>query len=226
MLNNILTSTISGMEVTILQLLLMLFSSLGIGFMIAKVHMFRNSYTKNFIFTVALLPILVSAVIMIVNGNLGTGITVAGAFSLVRFRSAPGNAREIATIFFAMAAGLAVGMGYIFYAVLFTLFVSLAMVMYTSMKFGDAIENVKQVNITVPEYTDYTKDFNEVLEKFTSQHRLDRIKTTNLGSLIEVSFMIQEKNQYKEKEFLDELRLLNGNLPIVLQPAGNGNEEL
>lgn len=221
-----LTNTISGMNITLIQLLVSIFSSLGIGYIIAKVHMYKNSYTKNFVFTVALLPILVSAVIMMVNGNLGTGITVAGAFSLVRFRSAPGNAREIATIFFAMATGLAVGMGYTVYALILTLIVSLVMMVYTTMKFGDVLENVKRVNITVPENTDYTRDFREVMEKFTNNHQLDRIKTTNLGSLIEVSFTVHEKNPYMEKDFLDELRMLNGNLPIIVQPLASGNEEL
>lgn len=221
-----LTNTISGMNITLFQLLVSIFSSLGIGYIIAKVHMYKNSYTKNFVFTVALLPILVSAVIMMVNGNLGTGITVAGAFSLVRFRSAPGNAREIATIFFAMATGLAVGMGYTVYALILTLIVSLVMMVYTTMKFGDVLENVKRVNITVPENTDYTRDFREVMEKFTNNHQLDLIKTTNLGSLIEVSFTVHEKNPYMEKDFLDELRVLNGNLPIIVQPLASGNEEL
>ena len=226
MLNSIISSNTSEMNVTTLQLLIVIISSLALGLIIAKIHMFRNSYTKNFIFTVALLPVLVSSVIMVVNGNLGAGITVAGAFSPVRFRSAPGNAREISTIFFAMATGLAIGMGYILYAFLFTILVSLAMVVYTVMKFGDSIENVKEVRITVPETLNYVNDFNQVFKEYTDHHHLNFIKTTNLGSLIEISYTVHEKNPYNEKQFLDEIRTVNGNLPILIKPAGSGKEEL
>ena len=224
MLDSILSNNVSEMTVTLTQILLTISSSLILGFIIAMVHKYHNSYSKNFMFTIALLPVLVSSVIMMVNGNLGAGITVAGAFSLVRFRSAPGNAREITTIFFSMAVGLAIGMGYIVYATIFSLFVSLAMIVYTHLKFGEATENARQVRITVPEYTNYMKDFDPVLKKFTSYHQLDQIKTTNLGSLFEVSFTVHEKNPYQEKEFLDELRLVNSNLPIVVQPAGSGKD--
>jgi hypothetical protein len=224
MFNSLINS--SSTQITLPEILLLIFVSLFLGFMIALVHKYRNSYSKNFLFTIALLPTLVSSVIMVVNGNLGAGITVAGAFSLVRFRSAPGNAREITTIFFAMAVGLALGMGYIAYAGIFTLIVSIAMIVYTTYKFGDALENVRQIRITVPEYTNYMQEFNEVMQEFAQHYRLDRIKTTNLGSLCEVSFTVHEKNPYCEKEFLDALRLINGNLPIIIQPAGSGKEEL
>lgn len=226
MLNSIISSNTSEMSITTAQLLIVIISSLALGLIIAKIHMFRNSYTKNFIFTVALLPVLVSSVIMVVNGNLGAGITVAGAFSLVRFRSAPGNAREISTIFFAMATGLAIGMGYILYAFLFTVLVSFAMVLYTIMKFGDSVENVKEVRITVPETINYVKDFNHIFKEYAEFHRLNFIKTTNLGSLIEVSFTVHEKNPYNEKQFLDEIRTVNGNLPVLIKPAGSGKDEL
>lgn len=224
MFNSLLNN--SSTQITIQEILLLIFVSLFLGFIIALVHKYRNSYSKNFLFTIALLPTLVSSVIMVVNGNLGAGITVAGAFSLVRFRSAPGNAREITTIFFAMAVGLALGMGYIVYAGVFTLIVSIVMIVYTTYKFGDALENVRQIRITVPEYTNYMKEFDEVMNEFAHYYRLDRIKTTNLGSLFEVSFTVHEKNPYREKEFLDALRLINGNLPIIVQPAGSGKEEL
>lgn len=226
MLTSILSYTESTTHVSLKNLLLTIGASLIAGFIIAKVHMFRNNYTKNFIFTVALLPVLVAEIIMVVNGNLGTGITVAGAFSLVRFRSAPGNAREITTIFFAMATGLTIGMSYIVYATLFTVLVSFAMMGYTKAKFGEAQTNVKQIRITVPENLNYIHAFDDVFNEFTRIHRLDRVKTTNLGSLIEVHFTVHEKNAHQEKSFLDALRMHNGNLPITIQPAGSGKDEL
>ncbi|MFV0529108.1 MAG: DUF4956 domain-containing protein [Lachnospiraceae bacterium] len=226
MLESIFTNNASAMEITLTQLLLMVGVSLAIGIVIALVHMFRNTYSKNFVLTIAMLPILVAATIMVVNGNLGAGITVAGAFSLVRFRSAPGNAREITTIFFAMATGLAVGMGYLVFAGLFTVLVSIAIILYTLLKFGEIDKSMKSFRIIVPEDTDYMRVFEDVMVKFTDMHRMERVKTTDLGSLLEVTFTVQEKNPYREKEFLDALRTLNANLPIVVQHGSNGRDEL
>ncbi|KRL38539.1 hypothetical protein FD20_GL001746 [Liquorilactobacillus uvarum DSM 19971] len=178
--------------------------------------MYKNDYSKNFIFTVALLPTMVQSVIMIVHGNLGAGITVAGAFSLVRFRSAPGNAREMATIFFAMTVGLATGRGYLLYATFFTIVVSLSMLLYTFINFGSAKQNMRLLRITFPESLDYQSAFSSVFEKYTQSTQLDAVKTVNLGTLFEARYRIELKKEVNEKYFLDELRQLNDNLEIIL----------
>ncbi|SJZ48229.1 protein of unknown function [Pilibacter termitis] len=226
MLSSILTSTTNNLTISIPTLLMTIFSSLIAGLIIARVHMYRNVYSKHLIFTVALLPVLVSAIIMVVNGNLGAGITVAGAFSLVRFRSAPGNAREITTVFFSMATGLAIGMGYIAYAFIFLICVSLAMIVYSRINFGEATSHEKQVKITLPEYTDYNSEFEPVMKEFTSRYKLETVKTTNLGSLLEATFMVIEKEPLQQKDFLDKLREINGNLPIVIQSSKHGMNDL
>ncbi|GFH42237.1 DUF4956 domain-containing protein [Lactococcus hodotermopsidis] len=226
MLSSILSSSTNTLSVSLPVLLLTIFASLIAGLVIAKVHMYRNVYSKHLIFTVALLPVLVSAIIMVVNGNLGAGITVAGAFSLVRFRSAPGNAREITTVFFSMATGLAIGMGYVTYAFIFVMIVSLAMIAYTHAKFGESVTAEKQVKITLPEYTDYNSEFNQIMGEFTNSYKLETVKTTNLGSLLEATFVIIEKDTTQQKAFLDKLREINGNLPIVIQSSKLGLNDL
>lgn len=226
MLSSILSSSSNTLSVSIPVLLTTIFASLIAGLLIAKIHMYRNSYSKNFVFTVALLPVLVSAVIMVVNGNLGAGITVAGAFTLVRFRSAPGNAREITTIFFSMASGLAIGMGYVVYAFIFVIIVGLAMIAYTQAKFGEGAATQKQVKITLPEYTDYNSEFNAIFAEFTDTYKIEQVKTTNLGSLLEVTFAITEKDNTQQKKFLDKLREVNGNLPIMIQNSKIGLNDL
>ncbi|GAX47813.1 DUF4956 domain-containing protein [Pseudolactococcus reticulitermitis] len=226
MLSSILPSSTNTLSVSLPVLLTTIFASLLAGFVIAKIHMYRNHYSKNFVFTIALLPVLVSAVIMVVNGNLGAGITVAGAFTLVRFRSAPGNAREITTIFFSMASGLAIGMGYVVYAFIFVIIVSLAMLAYTQMKFGETASTQKQVKITLPEYTDYNSEFNPIFAEFTNGYKIEQVKTTNLGSLLEVTFSITEKDSAQQKIFLDKLREVNGNLPITIQHNKLGLNDL
>ncbi|MDR0921868.1 MAG: DUF4956 domain-containing protein [Lactobacillales bacterium] len=190
MITSILSNTTNTLSISIPILLATIIAALVAGWIIAIIHMYRNTYSKNFIFTVALLPVLVSAVVMVVNGNLGAGITVAGAFSLVRFRSAPGNAREIATIFFSMATGLAIGMGYIVYTFIFVADISMAMIAYTKFNFGESDSMKKQLKITMPEYTNYNLDFNETLDEFTDSYKLEQVKTTNLGSLLEATFTI------------------------------------
>lgn len=202
--------------VTFQQVVVTMIVTLLLGLLIAIVHMYKNDYSKNFIFAVALLPTMVQSVIMIVHGNLGAGITVAGAFSLVRFRSAPGNAREMATIFFAMTVGLATGRGYLLYAAFFTFVVSISMLLYTFIDFGSAKQNMRLLKITFPETLDYQHIFANVFAKYTQNTQLETVKTVNLGTLFEARYRIELKKEADEKEFLDQLRQLNDNLEIIL----------
>lgn len=200
--------------------------SIILGLVMAIAYMIQGKYTKQFVITLVILPALVQTVIMLVNGNLGTSVAVMGAFSLVRFRSLPGSARDISAIFFAMVVGLATGMGFISYAVIITFFVSVVMVLLTKSKLGDTKEETKNLKITIPENLDYSEIFDDLFEKYASIHSLNRVKTTNMGSMYELTYSVVIKDESKEKEFIDELRCRNGNLPIICSRPVVGREEL
>lgn len=199
--------------------------ALVVGIFIATLYMYKTKYTKSFVVTLATLPAVVSVVIMMVNGNIGAGVAVAGAFSLVRFRSVPGTAKEIGVIFLAMGAGLAIGMGYLGFAVIFVVIVSLASLILTASPLGESKSTQKQLIITIPEDLDYTDVFDDLFEEYTNEATLNRVKTTNMGSLFKLTYDIDLIDLQTEKQFLDELRCRNGNLEIVLakQPT-QGNE--
>lgn len=191
-------------------------SALVLGAVLVWIYGYRNTYTKSFAVTLALLPAIVSVIIMMVSGSLGAGVAVAGTFSLVRFRSAPGTAKEICAIFLAMAVGLACGMGYPAFAALFTVVMGLVSFFYASVNFGgkrDA-ELRRTLQITVPEDLNYTGAFDDLFEKYTTAAVLTRVKTTNLGSLNRLTYDITLRERGTEKELIDELRCRNGNLEI------------
>ena len=190
--------------------------SVVIGLAIAFVYMFTcKKHSSSFVTTLALLPAAVQIVIMLVNGNLGAGVAVAGAFSLVRFRSIPGTAREIAMIFIALAAGLATGMGYVAFGLIFTVIMALLSVLYAKIGLGEKAGRGKRaLNITIPESLNYTEVFEDLFFKYTDFHELQKVKTTNMGSMFKLSYEIRLKDASKEKEFIDALRCRNGNLEI------------
>lgn len=186
---------------------------LGLG--TALLCMYKSRYTQSFVVTLAMLPAVVQVVIMLVNGNIGAGVAVAGAFSLVRFRSAPGTAREIGIIFLAMAIGLATGMGYVVLAVLFFLVMAVFMLAMSVLRFGGGNEHERELKITIPETLDYDGLFDDLFQKYTRSAELNKIKTTNMGTLYELDYRIVLKSERIPKAFLDELRCRNGNLNIV-----------
>ncbi len=221
MLNSILTGTF-----TFNTFLICMLTSLVLGAALAWVHSLYNSSSKGFVITIALLPAIVQMVIMLVNGNLGTGVAVMGAFSLVRFRSVPGNAKEINSIFIAMAIGLATGIGYLAVAALFVVIVGGVSVLYNATSFGEPKHREKELKITIPEGLDYTGIFDDLFEKYTSKNELVRVKTANMGSLYKLDYRIKLKDQAQEKLFIDELRCRNGNLEITCGKVSSGSEEL
>lgn len=196
--------------------LLCLLAALVAGIVLALAYTYKTKYTKSFLMTICILPAVVCAVIMMVNGNIGTGVAVAGAFSLVRFRSAPGSAKEICTIFIAMGAGLISGMGYLAYAVLFSILLSAIMVVFKSIRVGRVKENTKSLLITIPEDLNYDTAFEDILKKYTKSYELVNVKTSNLGSLFKLKYLIDLKTGVSEKEMIDEIRCRNGNLEIRL----------
>lgn len=195
--------------------LLCLGVSLLIGLLLCAMTLWRTRRSGSFAVTLALLPAVVCVVIMMVNGNLGAGVAVAGAFSLVRFRSAPGSAREIVAIFLAMGAGLLAGMGYLGYAALFALLLGGAAMLYTALRLGEG-ERQKTLRITIPEDLDYPGVFDPILAQYAADCRLQQVKTSNLGSLYKLTYQLTLRDPAKEKELIDALRCRNGNLEVSL----------
>ena len=208
--------------------LLCVFCALVIGLILAAFYMYRTRYTKSFVATLTLLPAVVCVVIMMVNGNVGTGVAVAGAFSLVRFRSVPGSAKEIGAIFLAMGTGLIVGMGYLGYAFLCAIVLGLASALYARLDFGARKRAVlyKTLHITIPEDLDYTDVFEPILKAYTSACELTQVKTTNMGSLFKLTYDLTLRNSGKEKEMIDQLRCRNGNLEISISRQETAISEL
>lgn len=227
MLESILVESTEAVTLTLQTTLLCSLVSIALGIVIALAYMFSSkNYSQNYVGTLVVLPILVQVVIMMVNGNLGTGVAILGAFSLVRFRSIPGSSKEISGVFFAMAIGLAMGMGYMGFAVMITIIVSLLFIVLKVTRFGAKKIETKMLKITIPENLNYTELFDDIFEKFTKKVELDRVKTTNLGSMFELVYRIQLMDQNREKEMLDEIRCRNGNLSICIGKVENSLEEL
>lgn len=203
-------------------------AALLLGAIIALCAGFRTRSSGSFLLTLAVLPAIVSVVIMLVNGNLGAGVAVAGAFSLVRFRSMPGTAREIGMIFLAMAVGLACGMGYPTFAGIFTLVMCAVMCLYVLLRFGQKrdFRLRKTLRVTVPEDLDYGTIFDDIFAQFTTHADLVSVKTTNLGSLNRLTYEIVLKQSGSEKALIDALRCRNGNLEISLSYQSTESGEL
>ena len=207
--------------------LLCLGVSLVLGLIMAAAYMFKNEHTKSFLVTLALLPAVVCVVIMMVNGNIGAGVAVAGAFSLVRFRSAPGSAKEIVTIFFAMGAGLIAGMGYLGFAALFTVIMCAMFLIYNAVAGNSKIEAVnKTIKITIPEDLDYSGAFDDIFAEYTKKNELVKVKTTNMGSMFRLTYNVTLRDATKEKQMIDRIRERNGNLEIMVSKQENRVAEL
>lgn len=201
-------------------------ASIIFGIVIALVYAFRNSASKSFVMTLALLPAIVQVVIMLVNGSIGAGIAVMGAFNLVRFRSVPGSAKEICSIFLAMAVGLATGMGYLLLAAVLVIVICAIQLIFSFVKIGDNASVKKELRITIPESLDYTGVFDELFEQYTKSNELIEVKTSNMGSLYKLRYIIVLKDLKTEKQFIDDLRCRNGNLEISCCRAAFNQEIL
>lgn len=229
MLNSLFKGIFTGSttSITVPEFLLCIAVSLVIGVFFAFLYAYKSKSSQNFVVTLALLPAIVCVVIMMVNGNVGAGVAVAGAFSLVRFRSVPGTAKEIGMLFLAMGADLISGMGYLGYAILFALVLGLAMFLFTQLGLGVKKQPVldKTLRITIPEDLNYSEVFDDLLEKYTTSYEAVSVKTTNMGSLFKLTYNITLKSISMEKNFIDELRCRNGNLEIsISRQEANYNE--
>ncbi len=220
-------TTTASASLSLLPFLEGVFAALVLGVVLAAIYSFRSRYTRSFLMTLATLPAIVAVVIMMVNGNVGAGVAVAGAFSLVRFRSVPGSARDIAFIFLAMCVGLVCGMGYIAYAVLVTLILGGAFLLLQAADFGGSrSRRDRTVRITVPEDLDYSGLFSDVFVRHTTYHELVSVKTTNMGSLYRLVYNVGLKDAEMEKAFIDDIRVRNGNLEVSLTNQEVHTDEL
>ncbi len=208
--------------------LLCMGAALALGLLFSLFASAKNRFSKSFALATALLPAVVCVVIMLVNGNIGAGVAVAGAFGLVRFRSAAGTAKEIVLIFSAMGIGLIAGMGYIAYAALFTLVMGLMFLVLGATGFGEnkKADREKTLTVTIPEELNFTGVFDGIFKKYTDEVRRLRVKTTNMGTMFKLKYAVTLKAGADEKAFLDDLRLVNGNLEILLNDADTGDGDL
>ena len=214
MFNTIFETPSTGLSIT--AALISAGVALLLGIIIAFTHMKTSGTTKGFLTTLATLPVLVMAVMIMINGNLGTSIAILGAFSLIRFRSIQGQAKDLLSVFFAMAIGLACGMGHILFATVITLIGVIAILFFTYTHILEPDKKARVLKIVVPEDLDYEEAFDEIFKKYTRKAELTRMKTMNMGSLYKLTYDITLKSGVKEKEFLDEIRVKNCNLKILL----------
>ena len=225
-MTNIFASIFSSGTLTIGGFAISLVVALILGAVIAIVYSYHTEHSNGFLITVSLLPAIVAVIIMMVNGSIGASVAVAGTFSLVRFRSAAGTAREICAVFLAMAVGLACGMGYVAFAAVFAIVLAIVTTAYDRLGFLEVRDGglEKVLKVTVPEDLDYEGMFDDLFAKYTSKSKLTSIKTSNLGSLNKLHYNVTMKKAGTDKSFIDELRCRNGNLEISLALLADSGE--
>lgn len=214
MFNSVFDTASVGLNIT--TILMCSGVALALGLVIAFTHMKTSKTSRNFLITLTILPLLVEVVMLMVNGSLGTSIAILGAFSLIRFRSIAGNSKEISSVFFAMAVGLALGMGHILFAAVITAITIVVILILSKTNIFNLSAQPQTLEITIPEDLDYTHVFDAEFKKYTSHHELIRSKTTNMGSLYQLTYDVSLKKSANEKEFLDAIRVKNSNLKVLL----------
>lgn len=214
-----LFSTTTEDTFTLMNMVVALVSALSLGFFISLVYLYiqkDDGYTPSFTVTLIILPAVVAVVIMLIGSNVARAFSLAGAFSLVRFRSAPGNPKDISYIFFSMGIGLACGMGYVLYAAVFALIVSIVMFILHVTHYAKKTTAGMQLKITIPENLNFQGLFDDILKKYANSWQMKRVRTTDFGTLFEVVYNIDLKQSVSQKKLIDELRCRNGNLSIIL----------
>ena len=214
MFSSIFDSSTTGLDIT--TALICAGVALVLGIAIAFTHLKTSQTTKGFLTTLAVLPLLVMAVMIMINGNLGTSIAILGAFSLIRFRSIQGRAKDLLSVFFAMMVGLALGMGHILFAVVISIIAIIAIIVLSYTHFLEPDQQERVLKVIIPEDLDYDDVFKETFEKYTARAKLVKLKTVNMGSLYKLTYDIKLKPGIKEKQFLDDIRVKNCNLKVLL----------
>ncbi|AOY76504.1 DUF4956 domain-containing protein [Clostridium formicaceticum] len=184
----------------------------------------KSTYSRNFFLTLVLIPMVIAIIILLIGSNVARAFSLAGAFSIIRFRSAPGDPKDIAYVLFTMAAGLACGVGVYGYAVMFTTVLCILMLLLNFFNIGEENFSQKLIKITIPEDLDFEGVFDEVFEKFTDSYQLIKVRTIDLGTLYQLDYTVTMNHKANQKEFLDALRCRNGNLNITLALSANGRE--
>lgn len=197
-----------------------------LGVFVSFCYMYKNEFSKNLVVSIALLPVIVTVLIMLVNGNVGAGVAVGGVFALTRFRSAQGTAKEITHIFLSMAIGLTLGLGFVGVAIVLAIVVEALSFVFTITKFGIINDNRRTLKVTIPENLDYTTLFDDLFEKYTTSNMLEKVKLRNLGTMFRLTYTITLKDQKQEKAFIDEIRMRNGNLDVLCSRLQSEKEEL
>ena len=221
---DLLFTAIETSELTLANYMIITAAAFMSGVIAAVAAGFRNTPSRSYVTALVLLPAIVETIIIMVNGNIGTGIAISGAFSLVRFRSVGGKAKDMVLIFLAMTCGVACAAGYIGVSLLLALIIAVAVVVTTAIPLKE--DSVRQLNITIPEALNFNGAFDEVFRKYTNSYKLMRVKTSNMGSLFRLTYRIEMKNGADMKLFMDELRIRNGNLEISIMEYAEGGEEL
>jgi len=221
---NFLELNLLGDGPTISIFLLTTTCSLFFGIIIAFLYSVQNKRSKTMAIALAVMPAIVQAIIMLVSGNIGAGVAVAGAFNLVRFRSAPGNAKDIGYIFFAMVVGFMAGMGFLLFAFIFMVVIGATLFITVTVVKDKA--DTRNLRITLPEDLNFDNLFDDVFEKYAANVVLNHVKTTNMGSLYELSYTLELNDPTKVKAFIDELRVRNGNLNVLLSRTIDDTDEL
>ena len=219
-------TSVIGTTLTLQSFAICFIASVICGLMTAFAYKLSYRTTQNYLSTTALLPVIVMTVIMMVNGNLGIGIAIAGSFSLIRFRSLPGRASDIGGVFLSMVAGLACGTGYAAFAILITALACLLMILLAGTGLFKTSDRNRYIRIHVPEDMEFEKAFSDALGKYTDRHDLIGCKTSNLGSIYELTYDVRLKDSLDIKEMIDELRVLNGNLSVNVNTNSPAQNEL
>lgn len=223
---NFLFSSVITTAIDAKSFMLCTLASVLIGALVAFTYTYKTKSSKNFTITIALLPLVVQVVIMLVNNSLGAGIAVAGAFSLTRFRSVPGTAKEICAVFATMAVGLATGMGFIGVGLVFAVVMIILNYIYSAILFNKKSGEAQDLKITIPEGLDYYELFDDLFEKYTTKHELVHVKTTSMGSLYQLTYKVTMKDIAEQKAMIDDIRCRNGNLDISMGRPVTPKEEL
>ena len=214
MFNSIFENNSAGLEIT--SGLIAAGVALSLGFALALTHKKTTQTTKGFLITLTVLPVLVMAVMIMINGNLGTSIAILGAFSLIRFRSIAGRAQDLLAVFAAMMIGLALGMGHVLFATAIIVIYIIVVVLLSLTHFLEPDAYSKVLKIVIPEDLDYEEVFSDTFRKYTTRAKLTRMKTMNMGSLYKLTYDVKLRHGIKEKDFLDEIRVKNMNLKVLL----------
>jgi uncharacterized membrane protein YagU involved in acid resistance len=214
-------------SVTLPEVLITILLSVILGGVISATYKLTtesSEYSKNFFLTLILIPAVIAAIILLIGSNVARAFSLAGAFSIIRFRSAPGNPKDITYVLFSMAAGLACGVGAYLYAVIFTVVLCVLMVVFYKMKLGETKKSKYSLKITIPESLNFKGVFDEILQGYTTDYKLNKVKTVDMGSLFELSYSLTVKDDTDIKEFIDKIRCRNGNLTVLLSMAESNTE--